>query len=293
MKSNKIKFVIKFVFIKIKQLILWEFYFKSLRDPKLKGTIPHDPIIQEKIVQRLKQSNIKVVEFEIDISEFKGFLDRAAYQNYPKYYGLVRKRNLIEKSLEHFIAAKVLEINKEDIYIDIANSNSPSPEIYNKIYKCKTYRQDLIFPEGINGNVIGGNACNMPIEDEFATKMALHCSFEHFVGNSDIEFIKEANRVLKKGGKLCIIPLYLYKNYAIQTDPSSLPLHGINFEEDAILYCVNNTGIQHNRFYDIKHLNSRIRKNLGNLKMSIYVIKNEKRVHTSCYVKFFALFEKY
>ena len=110
------------------------------------------------------------------------------------------------------------------------------------MYGCKVYRQDLEFPEGIHGNVIGGDASNMPLEDESATKMALHCSFEHFEKNSDIEFIIEANRVLCKGGKLCIVPLYLSNKYVVQTDPSILPFGGIPFENDAILYCAKGWG---------------------------------------------------
>lgn len=44
------------------------------------------------------------------------------------------------------------------IYIDIANASCPTPEIYHKLYGCKVYRQDLVFPEGIHGNAIGGDA---------------------------------------------------------------------------------------------------------------------------------------
>jgi hypothetical protein len=73
------------------------------------------------------------------------------------------------------------------------------------------YRQDLSFPEGIVGNVIGGDTADMPVRDAFANKMALHCSFEHFENGSDIGFIREASRVLRNPGKLIIVPLYLFQ----------------------------------------------------------------------------------
>ena len=121
--------------------------------------------------------------------------------------------------------------------------------------------------------------------------MALHCSFEHFEKNSDVKFIKEASRVLKKGGKLCILPLYLFNRYSIQIDPSVLP-KGHLFENDAILYCVRGTSLRHCRFYDISHLITRIRNNLKDLKITIYFVQNEKKIDPNCYIKFIALFEK-
>ncbi len=88
------------------------------------------------------------------------------------------------------------------------------------------------------------------------------------------------------------MPLYLFNKYVIQTDPAALPKGGISFEGDAVLYCAKGWGERHGRFYDMPHLISRIRNNLNNLKLTIYVIQNEKEVDPSCYVKFVALFEK-
>ena len=134
---------------------------------------------------------------------------------------------------------------------------------------------------GIHGNTIGGDASSMPVEDNFCTKMALHCSFEHFEGNSDIKFIKEVNRVLRKGGKLCILPFYLFTKYAIQTDPIVLSKSSIDFEGDATLYCARRYANRHGRFYDISHLIERIRKNLKDLKLTFYIVQNEKEVDNS------------
>ena len=175
-------------------------------------------------------------------------------------------------------------MNKTKIEINV--------KIFKKLYGCTVFLQDLRFNEGLNGNVIGGDASNMPIEDGFATKMALHCSFEHFERNSDIVFIKEASRVLRKGGKLCIIPLYLFNKYAIQTDPAVLPFGGISFDKDAVLYCAKGWSERHGRFYDVRHFVSRIVKNMEELNLTIFVVENEKKVDPSCYVKFIALFEK-
>jgi SAM-dependent methyltransferase len=237
-----------------------------------------------------------MTDFRIDLDEFRQYLEKAQYSRFPNYYGGGKGENFVEKSLEHYLAAKTLQISKNDVYIDVASSNSPAAEVYSKLFGCKTYRQDLVFTRGIHGNTIGGNACSMPVTDGFATKMALHCSFEHFENDSDIRFIKEANRVLRKGGKLCIVPLYLFESYVIITNPINLSRkerlgESTLFDPDATLFCSKDLYLRHNRFYDVSHLIARI-MNGSELRPVIYVIRNEKEVNDTCYAKFIALFEK-
>ena len=92
--------------------------------------------------------------------------------------------------------------------------------------------------------------------------MALHCSFEHFEGRSDIGFIREAERVLRPGGAVCVVPLYLSEEYAIQTDPDVAAPAGVVFEDDATVYCAR------------------------------YQITNAAQVGPSCYVRFALLMQK-
>lgn len=276
----------------IRRTVLWQYNFPRLREPKVKASIPHDPQIQEEITGLLKAHGFNVGDFRIDVDDYTRYMRRSGYNRFPGYYGGGEGAIIIEKSLEHYLALKLLDISASDIYIDIANAGSPVPEIYHKLCGCSVYRQDILFPKGIHGDVIGGDAGCMPVEDAFATKMALHCSFEHFEQDSDIRFIKEASRVLRKGGKLCILPLYLFNKYAIQTDPSVLPRGGIPFEKDAVLYCAKGWNNRHGRFYDVPHLISRIKDNMNRLDLTIYVVCNEKEVDSTCYVKFLALFRR-
>lgn len=265
-----------FVIYKIKEILLYDRRYEILREPKVKSGVPQNSIIHDHIKGELKNNGFKVVDFDIDISEYKKFVIDAQYKKFLSYYGGGQASNFAEKSLEHYLAAKFLNLSKDDIYIDVASANSPAPEIYHTLYGCDIYKQDLIYPMGLNLNVMGGDASNMPVGGDFATKMALHCSFEHFEGDSDIKFIREANRVLKKKGKLCIIPLYLFNKYAIQTDLAVLPGGNVSFESDATLYCVKGWGNRHGRFYDVAHLKERIRNNLNELKLTVYFVKNEK-----------------
>lgn len=291
---QKIRTVNRFATKKIRTLFLTDFHYLFLREPKTKSRITHDPFIQNEIKKKLEENGFTIIDFEIEVDDYKRYISNAEYHNFPNY-GRGKVKNFAEKSLEHYLAAKLLDLSNNDLYIDIASASSPAPAIYHKLYGCDVYRQDMRFPQGLHGKTIGGDAGNLPIADGFATKMALHCSFEHFEQDSDIKFIKEASRVLRKGGKVCILPLYLFNRYAIVTDPYVLPIGSIRhvpFEIDAVLHCHKDWDNRHARFYDVAHFISRIRDNLNRLKLTIYFVQNEKQVDVSCYVKFIALFEK-
>jgi len=271
----------------LKERLFWEKYYSRVREPKIAGFVPHaSKNIIDLITKSLSDNGFNVVPFRVDVEDYRTYLKKADYRN--DYYS----ENFPEKSLEHYVAAKLLDLRDNDIYIDVANENSPTPGIYHKLYGCTVYRQDLAFPEGLHGNTIGGDAASMPLENEFASKLALHCSFEHFENDSDMNFVREAGRVLKRGGKLCIAPFYLFDRYVIQTDPTVLPGNGLPFEDDAVLYCAKGWRNRHGRFYDVPHLISRVRDNLGDLNLTIYVLQNEKEVDASCHLKLIGLFEK-
>ena len=242
-----------FMISAFKERFLWEFYYSGLRNPKVRGAVPHDDTkVHQEVLMELKENGFNVETYPIDVEDYKSFIDKAAYQTFPSYRvaGGGGAHNFVEKTLEHYLAAKLLEFGKDDVYIDVGSADSPAPEIYHKLYGATTFRQDIMFPRAVRGNIIGGDACDMPIEAGFATKIGLHCSFEHFEQNSDVKFIKEASRILRKGGKLCILPLYTFNKYAVQTNPAVMPRGGIPFEKDATLYCVKGWSSRHNRFYE-------------------------------------------
>ena len=274
--------------------LFWSHYYRRLREPKLiLNNLTDVPVQKISAIVRdeLLRKDFEVKPFLIDKEDYYNYLKLAKYPKFRGYLNGGKASAFAEKSLEHYIAAKLLSLSNQDVFVDIACSNSPASLIYRELYGCQVYRQDLTFPKGIHGNLIGSNASEMPIPCEFATKMALHCSFEHFEQNSDIGFIREAKRVLQEKGRVCIIPLYLFTSYAIWTNPILVPKN-FPFEHDATLVCAKGFQNRHARAYDVPHLVNRIRNNLGPLKLKILVVENEKEVHPSCYVKFIALLEK-
>jgi SAM-dependent methyltransferase len=277
----------------LKESLLWDLYFSRLPAPKVKGYVPHwEPEVHRQVIAALQTGGIAVEERDVSVEGYHDYLRRADYARFPRYYAGGKAPNFAEKSLEHYVAAQLLALSPGDVYVDVANAHSPVPEIYHDLYGCRTYRQDLLFSAGLHGNVIGGDAGAMPVPDRFATKMALHCSFEHFEGDADSRFIREAARVLAPGGRLCILPLYLYTRYALQTDPATLTLRGLAPDSGAAVYGARGWRERHGRFYDVPHLLSRVRAHMGDLRLTVYAIRNANQVDRSCYLKFAAVFDK-
>jgi hypothetical protein len=270
----------------------WEHKYSLLRQPKIRGAVPGGSEVHDQIELELRGNNFNVREMEIDVVDYWEYVKAAKIYNMKRYYGGHAGPTFPEKSLEHYLAAKLLELGPNDVYIDMASATSPVPEVYSRLFGCKTYRQDLSYPPGINGDRIGGDAGAIPVPDGFATKMGLHCSFEHFEQDSDTRFIIEAGRVLQPGGKVSILPLYFFSRYAIQTDPAVFPEGGMEFEPDAVLYCKKGYRNRHGRFYDVSHFINRFRNALNRLDLIIYLVKNARNVHSSCYVRFIAILEK-
>ena len=230
------------------------------------------------------KTNIGILNFKFDKDEFIHHLTR---WNYKKFYD----KNHIEKAMEHFVSMKLLDLEKEDVVVDIASSNSPFPEIIEEMYGCKIYKQDLWFPQGINGNIVGGDACSLPFPDNFFTKITLHCSFEHFEGDADTRFIIESKRVLKEEGKLCILPLYLSQEYFNLTDPT-VDRTGLVFDSGAEIREWVGWENRFARHYDVEKLKERVLDHCGALKPIIYFLENEKEVDDSCYLKYILIFKK-
>ena len=254
-----------------------------VRQPREDNPIPFAEGFETRLVERLHQLGVKVLDYTINPEKYRKYIDRARYRKrYPEYYS----NNFPEKSLEHFIAAELLALTAKDTYIDIASENSPAPEIYRRLFGVTAYRQDLSYASGVHGNTIGSDAAEMPVPDGFTSKLALHCSFEHFEGDSDVRFLRETARVLRAGGVACIVPLYMAETYSVMTDPRVSVPAGVQFEPDATVHCVDGWGNRHGRFYDPEHFANRITRGLGKLSAVVYRITNSQAVDPSCYARF-------
>lgn len=236
------------------------------------------------ILNLAHKAGINFVDYEINLDDYKNYFNNAQYEiRYPSYY----LGNQIEKSFEHYLAFCLLNLSAEDVFIDIASEHSPLPEIYARLTGATTYSQDIMYPPGINGNLIGGDACSMPVTDEFASKATLTCSIEHFEGDADTRLFCELARVLKPGGIVCIVPFYIFKEPATQTDPTVSVPSGVDFDREATIYCAKGWGNRHGRFYSPSSFVARIIKPVQDkFKFNFYYLKNTAKIDASVYARF-------
>lgn len=175
-----------------------------------------------KIKDELISLGIDVKNLNFDEKTYLDWFELIDYpNNFPEYCKEFNNDILLNtKALQHYISINLLEFSSSDVYIDIASSNSVCPDIIQKLHTQNIFRQDIRYHKGIHGNNIGSNAEDIPLLDNSINKMALHCSFEHFENNSDINFIEEAYRILSVGSKFIITPLYMSEVEHILTSPS-------------------------------------------------------------------------
>lgn len=253
----------------------------SLRQSKI-------PPKHDEIKNSLLENGIKVIDYKINVSEFHKWREKYSF---PESYRNTFKGIENEKLLEHYLSWKLLGLTDGDVFVDVAAHESPWYKIVQEIDHVNSYCLDLQYPKGIKDNKIGCNAADIPVPDGFFTKIALHCAFETFENDSDIEFIKEASRVLKDRGKLIILPLYMTNFHYISSSPFA-DRKGIKYGNAKLVYRDDGSMVRFARHYSADAFINRVYKYLNNLDLKIYFIKNEKEIDENCYIKFIAMFEK-
>ena len=239
----------------------------------------------------LADLGVDIVPYRVDVPAFWRYVDECRYREMT-YWDGGRARAGTEKWLEHFVSIDLLRPGANDVLIDIASSSSPFPDIVRERWQCRTYRHDLLYPAGRTGDRIGSDAADLPIADESVDGLTLHCSFEHLEGDRDIGFLREADRVLRPGGQLCIVPIYFNRTYCIQTDLRAWHAHAPDLGRDALVCVAAGWGDVHGRFYDPEQFAERILNNLGRLRVTLYTVENYLDVAQDCYLKFVAVFRK-
>lgn len=178
------------------------------------------------------------------------------------------------------MSLELLDPQPGDVVIDVASERSIFPAVVRRAAGATVYRQDLIYPPGIEGDRIGGSAAAMPVADGFADKLVLHNSFEHFEGTADTDFVTEAWRVLKPGGVVCIVPLFVSDRYVILSDPLT-DRRGIIWDPGAERIEIPGWHNRFGRFYDAPALEARVLAPARELGYEIELLHfvNVKAVH--------------
>jgi SAM-dependent methyltransferase len=238
----------------------------------------------QRIVENAKTRGLEFLPTDIDLGDYRDYFSKAGYATrYLDYY----RDNQKEKSLEHYVALKLLNLHRGDVFIDIASEHSPVPEIYSRLTGAVTYRQDIMYPEGIHGNCIEGDACSMPVPDGFASKAILTCSLEHFEGDGDTHLFLELHRILRPKGIVCVIPFYIFTDPVTQTDPTVSVPAGVVFDKDTTLYCAEGWGNRHGRFYSPQSFIQRVMNPIKDkFKFDFFYFRNASEIYPSIYLRF-------
>ena len=284
---------------KFKQkLIKWYYIWKNNRDflrsgeAAIEGDLPYD---KNKVEKEFLKYGITPKTYMVDNKKYGDYINRARY---PRTYSYSYGDSFVEKTLEHFLSFNFSTLDNNSVVIDIANAGSPFPEIIHNIVGCKVFSNDLKFSKGVIEltdwhTQIGGSACHLPVPQNSFDLMVLHCALEMFEGNDDIDLIKEASRVLREGGKIVIVPLYMNETYHILRDPKNPRKDLPAIDEGAkLIYQKNFHGVAFARFYSVKALYERLVKNAISMEFAVYKVVNAKEIDEKCYISWIGVFEK-
>lgn len=128
----------------------------------------------------------------------------------------------IFRNIEYIFTDKELDLNPDDSLLDVGTGKSVFPRYLLRNlqiplticdYDAYGFDSQKYYFSNYDMNkicLLHSDAAKMDIADASFTKISAISAIEHFVGNKDSEFIKEAYRFLKKGGRLVVtVP---YKN---------------------------------------------------------------------------------
>jgi len=278
--------------IRARTIASWDRLYASIREPKRSGALPMDDAVARTVVTQLRAEGLSVERRSVEPGAYRDYLASADYARFPLYMDGGRAAGFHEKGLEHFLAARLSGLRRGETCIDVASQNSPVPELYARLFGAEMFEQDLSFPRGLSGRRIGGDAAAMPVPDAFADVLVLHNAFEHFEGDSDIRFVHEAARVLKDGGRVCILPLFMHDRFANQTDPAAIFGTPPAFDPGAEVWCVRGWHDRFGRHYDAARLKSRLLAHAGAFDVQLMEFVDAGSIDALCYLRFAIVLRK-
>jgi SAM-dependent methyltransferase len=244
----------------------------------------------------VRRAGLPLEEYAFDLEDVRRFWDDLRARS-ERLRQRCEAEPFWEKIPQYYFTWKRLEhlLSREDaVFVDIASTeNCPYFDLLRLLARTRhTYRQDLIFPPGIHGDRIGGSAAELPLADNSVDAMTLHCSYEHFEGDADTGFIREAGRVLRPGGRVSIVPLYLGEYAFIMCDPA----WGFDIKPDpgTPVHLFPRWGERHGRFYSVSTLNERVIKPAieAGLTPRVVHFSNILDMHPNCYTHFGLILDK-
>lgn len=228
---------------------------------------------------------------------FARFVQLSAYASEYKFYGGDSEHCRLEKALEHYVSFDLIRPKAGMVGVDVGSCRSVAPQLLRERYGCRCYEQDLAYAPGVRGDQIGSSADAIPLPDSSVDFMTLHCTFEHFEGNADTGFVFECARLLKPGGQVVVLPLYVnltFCNVTGEIDPRTRA--NIGFDPNAAQRCL--IPEWHNRFgrhYSPAALIERVicpAEQIG-LRYTLHRVENWPVIHPQLWLRWIIVLRKY
>ena len=246
------------------------------------------------IEDRLRALGIPCQDHAVVLATFDDFIDHAGFP--PDYHGGVAGGVYREKLLEHYVAWELLGLGRSfsGNYVDIAACSSPWAKLLRE-RGVEAYAIDLSVPEehaGLNFYLLG-DATRMTFPDGSIAGASLQCAYEMFVGEHDVELLRELARVLAPGGRVVISPLYTHTHACFYQTPEH---YGRPFgDEGAKAYLRSDTwGVASSRKYSPETLKTRVWDPATEFGLSpaLYALRNKREIGEDIYLHFILVLDK-
>jgi SAM-dependent methyltransferase len=238
----------------------------------------------------LMSLGVPVETYHVDALEFQVFLREAKFPAW--YHGGNGNTPFLEKALEHYVAAQLLELQGGDTYLDVGADNSPFAAIAEGLFGCRSLQLDAAYRPGVHGRFVGADVASVPLPDGSITKMAAHCAFDHFQGEGDRAFIREASRLLAPGGRFCILPLYLAEAHTNFVDPLAWGRPPA-LDDGASVIEIRDWGYEFTRYYSPEAFLRRVvHQGRPRLSARVFAIEGIEDIDPGCYLRLAAVLER-
>jgi hypothetical protein len=244
-----------------------------------------------RIERDLQALGVAVEDYSPDPAAFQAF---TSLRYFPAdYHGGVAGGVWDEKLLEHWITSQLLglpQFRPGDVYVDIAAASSPWVKIVRERMGVEAYAIDMaeIGPAYRDLEYYRvENATKTSFGSASIRGASLHCAYEMFMRNDDVNLLTEAARILKPGGKMVIAPLYMHTHYCAYSTPEYYG-KGLSDPEGKEYVRSDCYGVPSSRKYDAKKLYERVLRPIQNLGMSyrLLVLRNKNELGKDIYCHF-------
>ena len=213
--------------------------------------------------RQLEGLGLKELEDYIYVLELEYYDALLHYDTAPRAPGINNKMlGQIEKALRQYVDVERAEWFEESGLL-AREKEMGFEEIYHKRHNVR-YRRKMMEYYAVDKMLgfqdWGKDATHMHFADSSVRAISKQSAFETFAGDADTRFISEAARVLKKGGKAVIVPLYMHEKYLCTVSPN---YYKKGYADEGALECIRTdcrAGLRSGRFYSVDALEERILK---------------------------------